>query len=255
MNNIFENKLNILKEFMEICNENSLWYSLDSNTLLALVNNLSYWDQIDHYDVMMTFDSYEKLRNLFPNKVIDSVKHSDYLSLQNKFVFDVSKIYEECPFVNINLVIPTTTKRVKKYLKYKNRIKAFVNHFSTMNLTNISKIKSKIRTAKFLKPVVKGINYKDIYNILYDEENEGFLVTSPLINKKSLKKWITNISYKLINIEKNDLKFKAIYEYDYYLKSHYGRNWSKIEEIEIDYLHKNVIDIDKYETIIDENNI
>ncbi|MBN4089310.1 hypothetical protein OF364_01535 [Mycoplasma enhydrae] len=255
MTNIFENKIRILKEFIDICNQNDIWYSLDENSLLALKNDLSYWNETDHYDVMMTFESYEKLRRLFPDKIIDSVKHSDYFSLQNKFVQDIKEIYNECPFININLIIPTTTKKAKKFVKCPLKIKSYINHYASMTNTKVASIKSKIRLAKTLKGLTKSFNYKDVVDLLYDQEQEGFLVTSALINRHSLRKWITNISYKLITINKGDLEIKIISEYANYLRNIYGKNWASIDNLATNYLHCNIIDVDKYDTIQEQNEI
>ncbi|SYV89617.1 Uncharacterised protein, partial [Metamycoplasma alkalescens] len=137
----------------------------------------------------MTFQSYEKLKELFPNKILDSVKHSDYFSLQNKFVHDINLINQEIPFLNINIIIPTTVKKIKKFFNLKNKIKAFTLFYSSMQKTNIGVINQKIRLARMLKPLIKNLNYKDIFENLYDENYEGFIVSSPFLNKNSLAKW------------------------------------------------------------------
>ncbi|BAP39516.1 hypothetical protein [Metamycoplasma canadense] len=247
MNKIFNNKLNILKEFIEICNENSLWYSLDSKSLLSLVNNLDYWYKTDYYQVFMTFESYEKLKEIYPNKILDSVNHSDYFSLQNKFVSNIEEINKDCPFIDINIIIPTSIKKVKKIFKFKNKIKSSVLFFSSISFTNIPKIKNKIKCSNILKNFFKLINYKDINEILEDYNYEGFLVTSPIINNNFLKKWLVNTNYNLRIFEKDGLKINVIAEYQNYLKNIYGINWKQIDKIEIDFQHLTPINIIKKE--------
>lgn len=245
MTKIFENKKNILREFIEICNNNSLWYSLDNLSLLACINKLDFWNNIDHYEVFMTFQSYEKLKELFPNKILDSVKHSDYFSLQNKFVHDINLINQEIPFLNINIIIPTTVKKIKKFFNLKNKIKAFTLFYSSMQKTNIGVINQKIRLARMLKPLIKNLNYKDIFENLYDENYEGFIISSPLLNKNSLAKWLTNTNYQLLKFEKDGLEINVIAEYQNYLRNIYGNKWKELEEIDIPFYYTSVKDIKK----------
>ncbi|WP_330463453.1 hypothetical protein [Metamycoplasma gateae] len=254
MTKIFQFKNTILAEFIEICNKNSLWYSLDNYSLLSLVNDLEYWNETDHHEVFMTFESYEKLKNLYPNKVLDSVKYSDYFSLQNKFVYDIFKINDDCPFININIIIPSSISRIKKFFKNKNKIKSFSQFYSTINYTNIPKIKNKITLSKFVKPFLKSINYKDINEYLYDEKYEGFIITSPIINNSFLKKWLTNTDFHLRIFEKDGMKINVINEYKNYLKNVYGNKWNEIKNIEIDKRYINVKNIIKYEAFDEKEN-
>ncbi|WP_369991406.1 hypothetical protein AB8O52_00135 [Mycoplasmopsis arginini] len=235
MTKIFKNKLAILKEFIDICNEHSLWYSLDNESLLALVNDLDFWEKTDHYEVIMTFESYEKLRELYPNKILDSVKHSDYYSLQNKFVENINNIYEDCPFIDINLIIPTSIEKIRKFYKHKNKSISYHQFFASINYTNIPKIKNKIFLSKIIKNFKSSLNYKDFINQLHDDNYEGFIVTSPLINKVFLTKWLTNTNYNLRIFEKDGLKINVINEYQSYLKNIFGSEWKKIRNLDLKY--------------------
>ncbi|TPR54676.1 hypothetical protein [Metamycoplasma neophronis] len=246
MNKVIEEKLNILKEFTEICHENELWYSMDNHSLLALYSEENIIEELDHFDVMMTVEAYEKLKNKYPTRVLDSCKHSEYFMLQNKFVIDYEDIYKEQPFININLIMPTKTKRVKNYIKIKNRYLSFVNFYSTFNHSNISKIQNKINIAKLLKPVTKLITYKDIVNVLYDDAYEGFIVTEALIKKSSLNKWISNLSFRTHKEKINDIEVASINEYDNYLNNIYGKDYKNIKTLSDGSMHTNPVDLQKF---------
>ncbi|WP_238543385.1 hypothetical protein [Metamycoplasma auris] len=235
MTKIFENKEKILASFIEICNANSLWYSLDNSSLLAAINNLDYWYNTDHYEVFMTFSSYEKLKQLYPKKILDSTSHSNYYSLQNKFVEDISLIDTDSPFLNINIIIPTTVKKIHKFFNLKNKIKCFCLHYYSMDKTNVYALKQKIRLAKLIKPFIKNLNYKDFNEFLFDKNNEGFLVTNELMNKEALHKWLTNTNFERIKIKKNNLEISVIAEYQNYLKNLFGSAWKQISDLSIPY--------------------
>ncbi|PZV99968.1 hypothetical protein [Metamycoplasma auris] len=244
MTKIFENKEKILASFIEICNENSLWYSLDGNSLLAAINNLDYWYNADHYEVFMTFESYEKLKQLYPKKILDATMHSDYYSLQNKFLEDISLMNEDSAFININIIIPTAVKKIHSFFNLKNKIKSFCLHYYSMDKSDIYAVRQKIRISRLIKPFIKGLNYKDFNEFLYDKKYEGFLITSPLINRGALRKWLTNTNFERIKIKKNNLEIYVIAEYQNYLKNLFGSSWKQISQISIPYYYidtKNII--------------
>ncbi|WP_373434992.1 hypothetical protein [Metamycoplasma equirhinis] len=246
MNNIQKEKNEILSEFCSICETNKIWYSLDEISLLSCYSNENWAENIDFHTVMMTFDSYEKLKELLPNRILDNTNHSDYFSLQNKFVLDNKNIYAKQAFININLIIPTKAKNIKKYLKFRNKRKISINHYATMSSSNIPKINNKIWLSKFAKKFTRLLTYKDVVNSLYSDEYEGFLVTNSIINHFSFKKWISNLSFKLNNEICAESPCKVIAESEIYLKNLYGSNFKNKEPEQLLYIHRNCIDIDLF---------
>ncbi|ACF07060.1 Uncharacterised protein [Metamycoplasma arthritidis] len=254
MNLVKENKLKILKDFVKICDENHLWYSLDGNTLLLTISTKNFDDNLDHYEVMMTYESYEKLKAKFPQHILDNTKHSEYYSLQNKFVYDAINIFDSQPFLNINLIMPTQIKKIKKYLNCSNRVRSFVEHYATYNNTN-AKVKHKVNIAKLLWYFIKKITYKDLINALHEEEFEGYIVTSPFIKKQIyLSRWLSNISFKTKDvIFLGNLTTKVISEYESYLINQYGQNYLDHEIKATDCGYKNPVEIWNLKTL--ENRI
>ncbi|AXE60516.1 hypothetical protein DA803_00165 [[Mycoplasma] phocae] len=253
MNKIFQEKNRILKEFAHLCHENSIWYSMDNLSLLSIYSNEDWNGQTDHHDVMMSFESYEKLKALAPHRLIDSTMHSEYYSPQNKFVDDNQDLYKEQPFININLIIPTKVKNIKKYISHCTKMRSSVAYFSSWTETNITKFSNKIKMAKFLKLFFKPINYKDIANILYSEDYEGFIVTENPITKKAIRKWLANLSFDVQKETINDIEVYTINEYDQYLKNLYGIEYRNLRANSLPYFHKNIIEM-AYEEEQSEDN-
>ncbi|WP_369085745.1 hypothetical protein AB5V95_02205 [Metamycoplasma spumans] len=246
MNKVKEEKYKILKKFSDICKQNNLWWSLDSHSLLALFSENNLLEELDHFDVMMDIFSYSKLKNIVPELILDSTLHSDYYSLQNKFLENPNNFYEEQSFININLIIPTKLKKVKQYIKFSNRYKSFVNYYATLSSSNVGKLNNKINLSKLLKKHTKLITYKDIVNSLFDDAHEGFIITEPIIKKSSTNKWISNVSYKISDDKIQDIDIKYINEYDQYLINIYGEKYKKISSIFNNLMFVNPVDIVKY---------
>ncbi|TPI01917.1 hypothetical protein [Mycoplasma struthionis] len=186
MNTLIMKNKEILKEFVSICEENDLWYSMDNLSLLSFFNGYILDENIEHFEVMMQYKDYEKLKYLYPQRVLDSMSHSEYFSPQNLFISANKKEYnlENNVFIKINLLIPSNQKNILNYLKFKNRKRAFMSHYlHYYDLKNFSN-KFKSFLAKILKPSTKLINYKDIYEILYIQNAEGYIATEGLIKKK-----------------------------------------------------------------------
>ncbi|MDC8927069.1 hypothetical protein PR254_01210 [Metamycoplasma hyosynoviae] len=227
INNVKYKKTEILKQFVEVCETNSLWYSLDEKTLLLAFTKNNFDDFMDHYEVFMTYDSYEKLKLICPKNVLDNSKHSRYFDLQCKFISDINNIYENQPFLNINLILPTTIKKLRKFVSYKNKKKSQINHYLSYRNTNVSSIKNKIVLSKLLRPFYLTFSYKELINSLYTDEYEGFIITQNIITKNIIDKWIGNLSFRTKNVILNSLTVKVIEEYEDYLINLFGKNYAE----------------------------
>lgn len=224
-----DKKDEILKLFVDICNENNYWYSLDDLSLLSLFSNKKINEKIDHHSVMMTYESYESLRAKYPNHVLDNAKHGEYHSLQIKFLENSENIFLEQPFININLIIPTTVNKINKFINLKNKIRSTFAFYKTYKQTNILTLRHKIKMIKSFAKFVKPLLYKTLVNDIYDENYEGFIITSPIITKNILKKWIPHTSFKLIDAKLNEINVKLFFEYENYLIEIYGKKYSEYD--------------------------
>ncbi|QJR44374.1 hypothetical protein [Mycoplasma miroungirhinis] len=230
MNKIRMNKEFILQSFCKLCEENNIWYSLDNYSLLFAVTGFNYTENLDYHEVMMTFESYEKLKQLFPDRVIDNTKSTQYFDKQIKFLHRDDLVYTATPFLNINLVIPTTVSKVKKYLNTKNKLKDWIYKNKTFKDTNISSIKFNKIISKFLSLFIRKNTYKALVNILYDKDYEGFFVLSSR-SKNIVNNWINNITYRTTNYTLKDIKVHVLDEYKEYLTNVFGELGAKYENI------------------------
>ncbi|TPE57446.1 LicD family protein [[Mycoplasma] falconis] len=230
MNIIFDNKNRILKELINICKENNLWYSADNQTLLQAYSNKNNEEIFDHHDIMMTYDSYKQLKKIVPNRLIDGISNSEYYGIQAKFVDNYLEVHNSQPFVNINFVISTNLKNLKQYTKLKTRNKSKINYFAQMNLSTLSPYKTKIRFAKLFKKFVSNLNYKDVFNLLNTQKYEGYIITSKYIKSNVADKWLSNFNFETetLKIEDN-IEIQCIVEADKYLNNLYGNNYQNKE--------------------------
>lgn len=241
---ILQDKKNeILKKFVDICNELNIWYSMDEKSLLLLFSNKDFINNLDCHSVMMTLDGYETLKANYSNNVLDNINNSEYRALQCKFVENNSDIYSDQPFININLLIPTKIDKLRKVINFKNRYLSSLNNILSYKDTNILGIKTKLFFNKLLKRHFSPLTFKSLYNEIYDEHFEGYIVTKNIINKTLYSKWIPNLSFKTLEKDLNDLPLKIIYEYETYLKNMYGENYPSYIVKESNIRHINPIEL------------
>lgn len=221
MNKLLLNKDRILLEFIEICKNLNLFYSLDRLSLYGTMSKEHSWNNLDHHEIMMKYQDYEILKNACPNRVLDNTLHSLYHDLQIKFVDDNKNIYENQPFLNINLIYPTNIANIKKYLKHCNQARSFIGHYLTMTNSNDWKTKNNIIKSHFLSIFYKPITYKEVANLLIKNDHQGFLISSPIIKKDSLKYWLPNIKFETKKVIINNIEVNVLVEFDQYLKNVY----------------------------------
>ena len=156
---------------------------MDEKSLLLLFSNKDFINNLDCHNVMMTLDGYETLKANYSNNVLDNINNSEYRALQCKFVENNSDIYSDQPFININLLIPTKIDKLHKVINFKNRYLSSLNNILSYKDTNILGIKTKLFFNKLLKRHFSPLTFKSLYNEIYDEHFEGYIVTKNIINK------------------------------------------------------------------------
>ena len=193
--------LEFVKKFIKICNQENIWYSLDASTLKGAIKHSGFIPWEEHFDVMITLNDYKKLKRLYPQHIIDSSIDRRHKKLSVSFVENITNWLKPQPFVSMRVLIPSTTKKIKKF----------------------SSIIFRIKNIFYLR----FDNIKHAIDDLYDKDNyEGFYLLEKR-KKFDSKNWIQTIS--MITQEKNfsGIKVNVIKEYDQILKYWYGNNYLK----------------------------
>lgn len=188
----------IFDDFLEICNRENIWYAVDGTTLLGTIRHGGFipWDE--KIQVMMTEESYQKLRIVAKTKVYDSSDDKQVKKLSGFFVDDIYSNEEVQPFIEIRQMIPTTLNNIKKYRSFKH---VFINFFKNRKL-----------------------NTKTSINDLKASRFEGFILLEN--RKQNLKKaWIQSISFKTETKIFSGKEVQVPIEYKKILSYWYGKKY------------------------------
>lgn len=195
MKNLRKEFVQQLHDFIEIADKNNIWYSMDDQSLLGTIRHGGFVPWEEKVQVMMTESSYSRLKRVAKNKVIDSSDNPEIKSLCGYFVSDNKDIKSEQGFVEIRVLSPTTTSKIRKFRSH------------------TYKIKNMLKTRK--------INTKTSLNDLHDARYEGYL---PLESRKQDIKssWIQALSFDLVEKNYLGIKVKVIKEYKRTLMAWFG---------------------------------
>ncbi|WP_438341600.1 hypothetical protein [Mycoplasma sp. 3341] len=249
------NKLELLKYFIELCQKYNLWYSLDGLSLVSATTNKDLTTSLDFFEVMMKQDSYDKLKMIAPDNVLDNTNYSEYYDFQNKFVVSKESLYKTNFFIKINIIVPTTVKKAKKFLSFYNLLrKSYQKHanFQDVAIASIWIKKWLLFGAykgKMLNPLTywmfgKKITYREAINKLSESKYDGFLVIDDFKTRYK-RTWITNLTNKLISVHWNGLDVNVLSEYKEYLENRYGKNLKRLPRKPQPYGYKNIFDLYK----------
>lgn len=202
MKNLRKEFVQQLQEFIEIAEKNGVWYSMDDQSLLGVIRHGGFVPWEEKIQVMMTEASYERFKRVAKSRVIDSSDNSEIKSLCGYFVADNKDIKTEQGFVEIRVLSPTTTDKIKKF-----RSPAY-------------KMKNMLKTRK--------INTKTALNDLHDVRFEGYL---PLEStKQNIKSsWIQSMSFDVVEKNFMGTKVKVMKEYKRTLEAWFGKDFMNAE--------------------------
>lgn len=189
--------LEISREFANICDQNQIWYSLDKDSLLGAVRHGGFIPWIIKTNFFITLDGFNKLKRLFPKNIVDSSIHEDWRKMSFIWIRDSNNWKKTNAFVNIRVAVPTTVKKVKKYLS---------RNFEIKNLLKKRKV-----------------NIKNVINNLYEREKfQGYYL--PDFSKKNMNKhnWIQNLTFEQEKINFSGFDFKIAKEWKSIINHWYG---------------------------------
>lgn len=234
-------ELEMLKDFIDICNEHELYYAIHTGTALGAVRHGGFipWD--DEIDVIMPREDYENFLKLFKNgneKYYLCNWHTD-LNVDDKYytpktLFCLKNTDISYPYANWGIYIDITVLDNIPHEKNKRRV--FIKKIHYLYYLNwmMGFIKSDIYPSKRKETIGHCIRF--LCNLLHF--NPSNLISK--IFTKSIKKYykktncILDMSLiyekpmhkkyfdELIKIKFEDINVNIPKEYDYILKSFYG---------------------------------
>lgn len=191
---------NTLQNFIEICEKNNIWYSLDNMFLLGVIRHSGFVPWHEKMEVFLTIDSINKLKRLYPKNIVDSTIDKSFDSLTLAWVQNNKKWKEHLPFIQIRIAIPTTLEKVKKFQSIKGKI---------------------VRLWKN-----KHDSYKRAVEELYEPKKyQGFFL--PSTRKDPVNgSWIHVISSKVEKKEIFDVQVNVLKEYNAVLENWFGKDFA-----------------------------
>ena len=196
------NNVALFRKFIETMDANDIWYSLHTKCIAGSLINNALLDWSKRIDVFIDLNSYNKMKKLFPNNVIDSSIDPDYDSLTAAWIFDNKQWQDDQPFIRIYVMVPTTIKKIKKYRS------------STRRLA--MKVKGEKNTLDHaIDELLQTKGFEGYYIIKTRKEDNG-------------DNWIPNLSFKRVEAPLLGLVPKVFKEYDTILKQWYGQDYVKV---------------------------
>ncbi|CAM9131635.1 LicD family protein [Mycoplasma todarodis] len=227
MTNRKKQLINHLKTFINICEDNDIWYAAASTTLQGAVAMKGMIPWNEKIEIMMTIESYRKLKDSAEEYLIDGSMDSSYPSINPKFIPKGLKFFETSIFIDILIIAPTTTKKVKKWSKFSHK-----NNFLMKKLhSKYTPYNAKEKMLKFFsfpfKNLYKQLTFKTAYNNLYAKKNEGFyLIHKP--SCKAFQHWIPHLTLNVEQAEYEGIQINIPAEYKTALEVKYGKNYKKL---------------------------
>lgn len=206
------NEYKIISKFLNTCEENNLYYTLDSYTILSYKeqqNNKKHDFRVPKVCFAITINTFNKLINIIPENLYFKGFKNNKKPNNLKIYFKENDFTFEELFIELRLIIPTTFKKVKKFYGLKNRIKAIV--FSKSN------------------------NVRNAIDFLYSNNNDGYLF---LENKLNQMNWLNTIDFETTVIKYMGMDFPVFNNYENILSSWF-ENQHNSYNLFMDYYYPN----------------
>lgn len=214
----------LLVELTDILDKNNFKYSLFYGSLLGAIRHNGFipWD--DDVDIIVEPEAYQFLEKNYSNYFKTSNNSRNFFPF-GKFTHDDEDDPDAC-FVDVFVVIKTNMKNLKWLSSLKNRTR-FLKNFTHRKLFDFQWGVKLLRALLWWIKPYKKIYYEEIYQNLYDENGDLFIV---LFAPQKLREVLKNV-YKQINFDAltthvfEQKEFKILSNWEEYLLNSYGPNW------------------------------
>lgn len=200
MKNKRENLKIIFIKFIELARKKDIWFAMDNNSMLGVVRHSGFVPWEEKIQIMMTIESYNKLKRIAPKQIATSSTDKRIHNLKAYFVENNKIINKDQAFIEIRILVPTTLKKIKLF---KSLLK---------------------RTIDLMKRKQK--NNKKFINDLYAKRFEGFLPLEST-SQNIAKSWIQTLTFKTVNKKFNELDVPIPVEYKEILSRWFGNEYMK----------------------------
>lgn len=200
-----------VKHFVDICDKEDIWYSVDKESLLGIKVYGGFLPWKLKFEVMMTIESYNKLKRLYRENVIDSFVDATYDSFSVGFVQDLFHWEKEAPWISIRVIVPTTAEKANKYLSLWTRL----THRITRTRTNIKNA---------------------IDSLVVHDKPEGYFMLEKNF-KNSTTRWANNIVFDLDKMDFEGIQVNVISNAVTVLIGWYGPDYKKVVQPDVIYAY------------------
>ena len=211
-----------LESFIQKCKEKQIWFSLINKSLLSAMSQIDYFLEDDYLEVLMTYQSFEKLQSHYKDFVVSPNNNINFWYSNPFFVEPKSQIV-----IKINIVVPANIKKAQRFYNPKNRLRQKIGYWNSNEQTN------RIVTRKFfnfLGRICSALVWEEVYTKIYHDRYQGFFIIDDFrlnINQN----WLANLTFRMENVEFLGLTCPIIEEAKTFLVKHYGWNWNEKMEL------------------------
>lgn len=218
--------IRFFKEFVDLLDQENLWYVVEAGTLLGTIREgkMIEWD--DDIDVLVSIETYKFLKQKYPKNFLD-MDIKGYPFIIAKWVPDVNNYLNSPIAIDLFPIIPTTQERINKYTKFSN-----VFRFANQMMNKGSKYKSFSWQLRLLKIVLwpwqwttKKITFNEVVQILEEKDypEMTLMVDNPNSKIENQKSPLT-----IWNREKKTFEYYEVFvpkDYHQILTKRYGSNY------------------------------